>query len=461
MDRRTEHTTKESLGAADSLFANLSPSETGGLISAAADVALILDSEGRIEDASFGADELDDLGFDDWPGQSWFDIVTRDSRPKLKDMLDETGTARALRWRQVTHPTKDGTEVPIRYMTVSLGDGRVLAIGRNMQPVAALQQRLVEAQLTMEREYARMRRAETRYRLLFQLATEPVLIVDAASHKVVEANPAAAQLLGRDEKKLNGTAVSAAFDPAGRASLQDAINRVRENGGQDGAVVVTAEDERRVSVRISSFRQEGRSFFLVRMNPADAVLAGGPSETDKITLSVIESAPDGFVVTDMAGDILRGNSAFLDMAQVGGEDQLKGRPISRWLGRSNVDLNVLMANLKEHGTVRMFATQLRNEFGGTQDVEISAVAVSESDPPCIGFMIRSQEGRLSLSDTAARTLPGPVEHLSHLVGRMPLKDLVQESTDIIERLCIEAALELTGNNRASAAEMLGLSRQSL
>ncbi len=32
---------------------------------------------------------------------------------------------------------------------------------------------------------------------------------------------------------------------------------------------------------------------------------------------------------------------------------------------------------------------------------------------------------------------------------------------MIEKLSIEAALELTGDNRASAAEMLGLSRQSL
>jgi DNA-binding NtrC family response regulator len=32
---------------------------------------------------------------------------------------------------------------------------------------------------------------------------------------------------------------------------------------------------------------------------------------------------------------------------------------------------------------------------------------------------------------------------------------------MIERMCIQAALELTHNNRASAAEMLGLSRQSL
>jgi DNA-binding NtrC family response regulator len=32
---------------------------------------------------------------------------------------------------------------------------------------------------------------------------------------------------------------------------------------------------------------------------------------------------------------------------------------------------------------------------------------------------------------------------------------------MIEKLCIEAALEITGDNRASAAEILGLSRQSL
>ena len=47
------------------------------------------------------------------------------------------------------------------------------------------------------------------------------------------------------------------------------------------------------------------------------------------------------------------------------------------------------------------------------------------------------------------------------MGRVPLKQLVRESTDMIERLCIEAALELTGDNRASAAEILGLSRQGL
>ncbi len=47
------------------------------------------------------------------------------------------------------------------------------------------------------------------------------------------------------------------------------------------------------------------------------------------------------------------------------------------------------------------------------------------------------------------------------MGRVSLKELVRETTDIIERLCIEAALEMTKDNRATAAELLGLSRQSL
>ena len=42
-----------------------------------------------------------------------------------------------------------------------------------------------------------------------------------------------------------------------------------------------------------------------------------------------------------------------------------------------------------------------------------------------------------------------------------MKAIVGETVDTIERMCIEAALELTHNNRASASEMLGLSRQSL
>ncbi|MEY3474810.1 MAG: transcriptional regulator PpsR, partial [Pseudomonadota bacterium] len=125
------------------------------------------------------------------------------------------------------------------------------------------------------------------------------------------------------------------------------------------------------------------------------------------------------------------------------------------------DLNVLVSNLRQHGSVRLFATQLRGEHGGASDVEISAVAALSATPPCLGFTIRDIGRRLVSEGVEGRELPRSPDQMTELVGRVPLKDIVRDTTDLIEQLCIEAALKLTGDNRASAAEMLGLSRQSL
>ena len=51
--------------------------------------------------------------------------------------------------------------------------------------------------------------------------------------------------------------------------------------------------------------------------------------------------------------------------------------------------------------------------------------------------------------------------IMELVGSAPLKDLVADTSDIVEKICIETALKMTKNNRVATAEMLNLSRQSL
>jgi transcriptional regulator PpsR len=121
----------------------------------------------------------------------------------------------------------------------------------------------------------------------------------------------------------------------------------------------------------------------------------------------------------------------------------------------------LMANLRQHVTVRLFATMLRGEYGSTTEVEISAAAVHSGERPYFGFFIRDVGRRLSREQPISPEQTRWLDQLTDRVGRVPLKELVRESTDTIERLCIEAALKLTGDNRASAAELLGLSRQSL
>jgi transcriptional regulator PpsR len=141
---------------------------------------------------------------------------------------------------------------------------------------------------------------------------------------------------------------------------------------------------------------------------------------------------------------------------------VRGELLDRWLGRAGVDFSVALANLRQNGSIKLFATAMRGEYGATTDVEVSAVALDDGDDKQdFGFAIRNVEKRLSTTSSSSRELPRSMAQLTEMIGRVPLRDLVRETTDVIEKLSIEAALELTGDNKASAAEMLGVSRQSL
>ena len=166
------------------------------------------------------------------------------------------------------------------------------------------------------------------------------------------------------------------------------------------------------------------------------------------------------MITQSDGRIVRANLAFIEMAQLGSMEQSRGELLDRWLGRAGVDFSVALANLRQNCSIKLFSTTLRGEHGAVADVEVSAVSIAD-DKPGFGFAIRNVEKRLSATAPSAQELPRSVAQLTELIGRVPLRDLVREATDVIEKLSIEAALELTGDNRASAAEMLGLSRQSL
>ena len=444
---------------------NLDADATAGLIAAAADIALVLDEGGAIRDLAFSNEELA-REFDSqetWLGKFWIDTVARDSRPKVEALLSDKAYTATPRWRHVNQLSARGESIPILCSVAPVGDaGRRVMFGRDLRPVSQLQQRLVEVQQSMERDYSRLRQAETRYRLLFQMSVDPVLILDAETQRIMEANPAAQKLFGRGARRMPGRTLAEIFVTADRAPVQALLGTVRSIGRADDVRARLAEDNQEVLVSASTFRQEGGMLFLVRLSlgqgsNAEIVLPG----TNTRLLKVVEVVPDAFVITDNAARILTANAAFLDMAQLSSEDQARGEPLDRWLGQQGVELEVLLSNLRARGAVRLYATTLRGDLGAQAEVEISAVSVMNGEEACFGFDIRDVGPRMR---SPARTGGGAtrsVEQLTELIGRVPLKDLVREATDAIERLCIEAALEITGDNRASAAEMLGLSRQSL
>lgn len=430
-------------------------------IGMAADIALIVDHHGVIRDVAFSSPDLSNHPFDTCIGSSLVNTVTIESRDKITEMLAEAAGGTVTRWRQVNHPSQTGLDLPVRYGALQMGRDRTLVLGRDLSAMAELQQRLVDAQNAMEREYARLRHAETRYRMLFQVASEAVVIVHAASRKIVEVNPAAVRLLDRDAKKLSGVPLQ---DIVAEESWEDAsalLVAVGATGRPAQATVRVGRAGHALEMGASIFRQGNDAHFLLRLGVADTPV---PSETEDLArssmLKAISQIPDGFVVTDTDFRVMTANGAFLDLAQLATEEQAVGEPLSRWLGRA-VDINVIAANLRKQGAVRQFSTVVNGEFGARESVEVSAVSVSGTEDACFGFAIRSAHRRIEAFGGEAQTLPRDASQLTELVGRVTLKDLVRETTDVIERLCIETALRLTGDNRASAAEMLGLSRQSL
>jgi transcriptional regulator PpsR len=435
------------------------------LIAAAADLAVIVDHDGVVRDFAFQSEALahEFSEHDHWLGKPWRDSVTIESRPKIDEMLADAAAKTHRNGRQVNYPTGRGADIPILFSALPVGKtGQVIAFGRDLRAFATLQQRVVDVQQSFERDYARMRHIETRYRILFQMTPEPVLIVDAGSQKILEANPAARALLG-PKGKVVGLALHELTDQQTAQDVDLMMANIRAAGRADDVAFRLAGHAGAMTASAFLFRQGNAQLVLLRL-----AQAAPPTEPARISnakatlLQLVERVPDGFVVTDHDGVIIAANDSFLEMAQLHNEAQAQGQSLDRWLGRPGVDLGVLLNNLRQHGEVRLFSTQLRDEFGAESDVEISAGAVINGGDPSYGFAIRAISRRIAAAVPAnPRAFPKSLEQIIELIGRVSLKDLVREATDVIERLSIEAALTMTGDNRASAAEVLGVSRQSL
>jgi transcriptional regulator PpsR len=311
----------------------------------------------------------------------------------------------------------------------------------------------------MDREYGRLRQLDTRYRVFFHVTSEGVVVADGASRRIVEANPAASAMLGEPVESLPGRPLQELFDPRSWPAVQGLLAAVEAGAKSvDVRVDLRGQTGREVTISPAIFRQAGTPLVLLRLASASLTTTAAGARTVRM-LAMLDAMPDGFVVTDEDRLILSANSAFCDLVQHANENQVIGERLDRWLGRPGVDLDIMLANLREHRTVRNFATIVRGDYSAQQEALVTAVSALDGRVPCLGFIIRSASS--AATAPASSVMPRSVEQLRNLVGRVSLKELVRESADLIERLCIEAALDVSGNNRASAAQLLGLSRQGL
>ena len=441
-------------------WAPLDADRTAQLVAAASDLALLIDDAGVIRNLSITGGDAS-LGMAEaWLGKRFVDTVTSETRPKAEALLRDSALHGVSVRRQLNHVSPDGADLPVSYATVRLaGHAGTIAVGRDLRTMSTLQHRLVETQQEMERSYWRLRHTETRYRLLFHHSAEAVVVVDSATRRIVDANAAAGRFLGHAADQLVGRAFPFELDADATREVNDLLVTARMSGRVSEADVAMG-DGRGVRLSVSCFRQEAATLYFVRLLPAGTGSPSGDEELHRATLELLEVAPDAVCLADADGLLVYVNRAFLDLCQLNSPAQAIGRPLSEWIGRPGADVGVMLATLRQHGAIRLLQTAARGEHGATSEVELSAVA-APGQVPFTAFLLRDVSRRVTAAPQGARDLTRAVEQLTDLVGRVSLPDLLRDTVDLVERHFVEAALVLTGDNRTAAAELLGLSRQSL
>ena len=440
-----------------SVLARWAPEMASALASLATDIALVLDADGTIRNVALGNGEPVAADAEAWIGQPWADTVTAETRTKIQNLLSDVAERGVSRRREVNHPAGDGLSVPVAYTAVRLGSGGpVLAVGRDLRAIAAIQQRFLDAQQEMERHYWKRQQAESRYRLLFQVATDGVIVLDAASLRVMEANPAAASLLGPALDELIGGRLHDYFDERSRALLRDLFTVVRGGRRPLERVVRLAVGHELVSLSVTPFRGIDGELLLLRVRRAGLPPGGADPVSGREKRLV-----DAVVVTDSSGHIVSASREFLAMVGRQREEELQGALLSRWVGSPDRGFDAIMALVNRNGIARELRTLLQPEDGASFHVELAAALLTEGEQEGVGFTMHAVPGNEPAPGPSADGLAGAIGELLSRLGREPLPALMREGIGVLERQFITAAMELCADDVDDAARMLGVDRRNL
>ena len=140
----------------------------GQIIASAADLAVILDSDGIVQDVAGRLGGAPDLNIANWPGKRFDDLVSAAAWARLSDMITAAHPG-AAREETVAHASSDGTDIFVTYVAVHAGTaGHILLLGKDISHTIALQEQLSRLQKFTEDRLERHKDDEARYYSLFE-----------------------------------------------------------------------------------------------------------------------------------------------------------------------------------------------------------------------------------------------------------------------------------------------------
>lgn len=422
----------------------------------ASDIALVVGTDGIVHEVVQAREEAVAPWANEWVGRPWAETVTGDTRGKVIKLLEEVRETGRGRRREVNHPAGGAGQIPVAYTALALGSaGPVLAVGRDLRSVAAIQHKFLEAQRDLEMGYWRAKRADARYRLLFEAATDAVLLVDGARFQIVECNEAAASLFDLPIEGIVGRAATFGFERLSRVALDELLAASLRSGAQSEIGARLMHRPGRSSVAVTPLRVDGDLFLMMRVREGDAATVG--SELNEAIARLVEESTDSVVVTDSVGRVVVANQAFRRLLRLSADDAVRGRFLSDWMSVGGRTWYGFIEDVRQRRVVRHVLASVVLQTAGVVRVRVTATSLTEGDQERIGFTLHqvavsSSDG---LEDAAAQ-LQSQIDSLVFRVGGQPMPVLLRQTEKVLERFLIARALELSHGDRMRAAELLGV-----
>ena len=353
----------------NSLNVNLAAS----LLAHSVDLVLVIDQSGIIEKVIDGSKSVH-AKTQSLLGKKWIDTVAIDSQPKVNALLKTTTNGEEQNWRQVNQEMGDSSSIPIQFSTLYFEQqNKLIAIGKDLSSISTLQQKLVQSQQEIEREYASLHAIENRYLQLFNSIDQAYLIIDSMTLKILEVNKSAGFLVG-DLKKIQGKLFTNLFPAKDHIAIQEYL--AGSKSGIMQSSIHTSLENLKEDVEISSvlLREGNHNICLVTIKPkTNNIQIGSASDQSVLVSQAVEEFQDGFIICSTNGVILTANNAFLSMSQSTQKDNVLGKSFELWLGRTSIDLKIILGTVREHRVIKDYATTITTDDGSSPiNVLISA-----------------------------------------------------------------------------------------
>ena len=131
------------------------PEKIKNFIEETTDVAVLVDGSGIVKGINVNPEVIALGSLNHWVGSSFSSLLTEESQAKFTERMRQIEMSDQAFHRpiEINHRDQETWGFPMRYTVHSItGSDAVLLIGRDMQPIAEVQQRLVNEQLGRDRD---------------------------------------------------------------------------------------------------------------------------------------------------------------------------------------------------------------------------------------------------------------------------------------------------------------------